>query len=184
MSSPDPARSEPQARAALGADFIVPALACGLTLYYLVSTTELVWEARATGTVIGLVLLTLCVAHIARLGKRIASGEASFSFGDLFRNDEFNRQRLGLIAMVAIYVATITWVGATIGLFFLLIGCMWLLGVRNTRQLVGVALTSAVLVHLALITLLGSKLPRGLILNQLWPTEVVEEPAAKAGKKR
>ena len=120
----------------------------------------------------------------ATSATRIASGEASFSFGDLFRNDEFNRQRLGLIAMVAIYVATITWVGATIGLFFLLIGCMWLLGVRNTRQLVGVALTSAVLVHLALITLLGSKLPRGLILNQLWPTEVVEEPAAKAGKKR
>lgn len=183
MSSPDPARSEPQARAALGADFIIPALACGLTVYYLISTTELVWEARATGTVIGLVLLALCVAHVARLGKRIASGEASFSLGDLVRNDEFNRQRFGLIAMVAIYVATIYWVGATIGLFFLLIGCMRLLGVTSIRQLIGVALISAVLVHLALITLLDSKLPRGLILNQLWPSEMVEEPA-KAGKKR
>ena len=56
MSDPHPAPSEPQPRAALGADFIIPLLACGLTLYYFVSTLDLVWEARATGTVIGLVL--------------------------------------------------------------------------------------------------------------------------------
>jgi hypothetical protein len=169
MSSPDPGSSEPPARAALGADFIIPALAGGLTVYYLVSTTDLVWEARATGTVIGLVLLALCIAHCARLGLRIASGHGSFSTGDLFRNDEFNRQRFGLAVMVMIYVVTITWVGATIGLFFLLIGCMALLGVRSFKTLIGVAFVAAIVVHLALITLLDSKLPRGLILDSIFP---------------
>jgi hypothetical protein len=165
MSNPDSGTSEPRGRAAVGADFIIPALASGLAVYYLASTVDLVWEARATGTVIGLVLLALCIAQCARLGLRIASGRGSFSLGDLLRNDEFNRQRLGLAAMVTLYVVTISWVGATIGLFFLLIGCMRLLGVRSIRALVGVAFLSAAIVHLALITLLGSKLPRGVILD-------------------
>ena len=72
--------------------------------------------------------------------------------------------------MVTTYVVTIYWVGATVGLFFLLVGCMWLLGVTRVRTLVGVALIPRVFVHLALITLLGSKLPRGLILDRLSPT--------------
>ena len=165
MSNRDSGTSEPRCRVAVGADFIIPALASELAVYYLASTVDLVWEARATGTVIGLVLLALCIAQCARLGLRIASGRGSFSLGDLLRNDEFNRQRLGLAAMVTLYVVTIYWVGATIGLFFLLIGCMRLLGVRSVRALVGVAFLSAAIVHLALIILLGSKLPRGVILD-------------------
>jgi len=182
MSSPGNGTSEPQARPALGADFIIPALGCGLALYYFASTTELVWEARATGTVIGLVLLALCIAHCARLGLHIAAGRGSLAFGELFRNDEFNRQRLGLGVMVMIYVLTIYWVGATVGLFFLLIGCMWLLGVRSVRTLVSIAAVAAVFVHLTLITLLDSKLPRGVLFGQSGPA-ATEEPA-KAGKKR
>ncbi len=184
MSSPDKGSSEPQARAALGADFIIPALACGLALYYFASTTELVWEARATGTVIGLVLLALCVAQFAKLGLRIAAGQASLSTGDLFKNDEFNRQRLGLAAMVMVYILTIHWVGATIGLFFLLIGCMWLLGVRSIKTLAGVALIAAVFVHLTLITLLDSKLPRGLIIDQLAPAPASQVPTSPATSKK
>jgi hypothetical protein len=179
MSNPDPAPSGPEPRAALGVDFIIPALACGLAIYYFVSTTDLVWEARATGTVIGLILLALCIAHIARLGLRIATGSGSFSFGDLFRNDEFNRQRFGLGVMVMIYIVTIHWVGATVGLFVLLIGCMRLLGVRSIKTLVGVALVAAVFVHLTLITLLDSKLPRGLIVDQFSPTPVSQATSKK-----
>jgi hypothetical protein len=138
-----------------------------------------VWEARATGTVIGLTLLALCAVLFVKIGIRIAAGQANLGFGDLFRDDEFNRQRLGLIVMVALYVVTLHWVGATIGLFFLLIGCMWLLGVRRWRTLIGVALTAAVFVHLLLITLLDSKLPRGLIIDQFAPTPQSELKSKK-----
>ena len=173
MKYPDSAPPEPQVRVPIGADFIIPLLACGLAVYYFISTTELVWEARATGTVIGLVLISLCIALFVKFGLRIASGQASLGIGDLFRNDEFNRQRFGLMAMMTLYIVTIYRVGATVGLFFLLVGI---------RTLVGVALISAVLVHLALITLLDSKLPRGLLFGQSGPA-ATEEPA-KAGKKR
>lgn len=39
--------------AQLGADLIIPVLAAGFTLYYLISSSNLVWEARANGTVVG-----------------------------------------------------------------------------------------------------------------------------------
>jgi hypothetical protein len=179
MTNPDGGAPEPPARAALGADLIIPVLGCALTVYYLISTTDLVWEARATGTVIGLTLLALCAALFVKLGLRVARGEEDRGFGDLLRNDEFNRQRFGLIVMVAIYIATIYWVGATIGLFFLLVGCMWLLGVRSWKQLIGISLTAAVFVHLMLITLLDSRLPRGLIIDQFAPA-----PASEKAKKK
>jgi hypothetical protein len=178
MSSSDPAPSESPARVPLGGDFIIPLIACGQTLYYLASTTDLVWEARATGTVIGLTLLVLCAAHLVRLGLRISSGSASLGTGTLFENDLFNRQRAGLAAMVAIYIVTIYWVGATVGLFFLLVGCMRLLGVKSWRTLIAVALVAAVFVHLSLITLLDSKLPRGWIIDQ-FSTTSDSEPAPK-----
>jgi hypothetical protein len=179
MSSPEGGGSEPRARAPLGADLIIPVLGCALTIYYLASTTDLVWEARATGTVIGVVLLALCAVLFLKLGISVASGQATLSFGDLFRNDGFNRQRFGLAAMVMIYVVTIYWIGATVGLFFLLVGCMWLLGVRGARQLIGIALFAALFVHLTLITLLGSRLPRGWIVDQFSPT-----PASEATSKK
>ena len=175
----DPAPSDPPARVALGAELIIPLLGCGLTLYYLLSTLDLVWEARATGTMIGLTLLALCAAVLAKLGLRIAAGRGSLGTGDLFRNDAYNRQRFGLAAMVALYIVTIHWIGATVGLFFLLIGAMWLLGVRSARQLIGIATVAALFVHLALITLLDSKLPRGLIVDQFAPTPASESTPSK-----
>jgi hypothetical protein len=165
MSDPDPGALEPQPRPALGADCIIPALACALTVYYLVSTVDLVWEAKATGIVIGLVLLALCVAQFVRLGLRIVAGDGSLRLGELIKDDVFNRQRLGLTAMVGLFVVSIHWVGTTLGLFLLLVGCMRLLGVTSIRTLVGVATVTAAVVHLALITLLDSKLPRGVLMN-------------------
>jgi hypothetical protein len=145
----------------LGADFIIPVLACGLTAYYVLSTLDLVWEAKVTGLFIGAILVALCVVHFVRLGRQLASGRGNLSFGELVNNDLFNRQRLGLLVLVTLFIVTIHWVGTTLGLFLLLIGCMWILGVRNIRTLVGVAFTTAAVVYVLLIHLLGSKLPRG-----------------------
>jgi hypothetical protein len=180
MSNPEPASTEPPAPTPLGGDFIIPLLGCGLTIYYLASTTDLVWEARATGTLIGLTLLVLCAAHFIRLGLRIAAGKGNFGTGDLFANTAFNRQRAGLAAAVAIYIVTIYWVGATVGLFLLLIACMWILGIRSWRPLIGIALGAALFVHLSLIVLLDSRLPRGWVIDQFAPPLASDS----AGKKK
>jgi hypothetical protein len=104
-----------------------------------------------------------------RIGLQVAAGTGNLGLGGLVDNNLFNRQRLVLIVLVALFVATIQWVGTTLDLFLVLIGCMWTLGVRGVRTLVGVAFVTAAVVHLLLITLLGSKLPQGVLVNLIWP---------------
>lgn len=168
--------SEKQDQAAsppLAADFIIPVLACGLTAYYFATTIDLVWEAKATGLFIGIILLTLCVVHMVRMRLLIMTGSGRFSFGDLFSNHLFNRQRLALLALVAIFIVSIQWIGTTLGLFLLLAGAMLVMGVRGIRALVGVALVTATTVYVLLIYLLGSRLPQGPVEKFLtWLTSL------------
>jgi hypothetical protein len=162
MSDPE-LESARVSRTALGGDLIIPVLACGLAAYYFGSTVDLVWEAKATGIFVGAVLVALCVAQFARIGRRLVAGSASLGLGELIAKTEFNKQRFGLIALVALFIVTLHWVGTTLGLFLLLIGCMLLLGVRSVRALLGIAAVTAAVVHLLLITLLNSRLPRGVL---------------------
>jgi hypothetical protein len=170
MSDPD-LEPERASSAALGADLIIPVLACGLVVYYFASTVDLVWEAKATGLFIGAVLVAFCIAQFVRLGLRIAAGEGSFDLGELTSDNVFNRQRLALVVLAALFVTTLHWVGTTLGLFLLLICAMWVLGVRSLRALIGVAFATAAVVHLVLIYLLNSRLPQGAIerlLGAVW----------------
>src|SRR5262245_30868819 len=113
MSDP---QGEPEraARVPLGGDLIIPLLACGLAAYYFASTVDLVWEAKATGLVVGIVLVMLCVAHFARVGRRVVSGAASLGLGELIAPTTFNKQRLALIALAALFIVSLPWVGTTL----------------------------------------------------------------------
>jgi hypothetical protein len=157
-----PAREDAHA-GPLGADFIIPVLALALIAYYSATTMGLNWEAKVTGVVIGAVLAPLCIVHMVRMGLAIARGQGTYGFGDLVNNTAFNRQRLGLIALMATFIATIEWVGTTLGLFLLLVGCMLLMGVRSVRALVGVAFATTAVVYVLLIVLLNSRLPQGVV---------------------
>src|SRR3954471_24448437 len=84
---------------ALGAYFIIPLLACALTVYFLISTAGLIWEARSTGTFIGVILLGLCAAQFIRLGLQVARGEATLGLGEMAENSYYNRLRLGLLLL-------------------------------------------------------------------------------------
>ncbi len=146
---------------------IIPLLACGLAIYFLISTSELAWEARATGSMVAYVLLGLCLALFLRGGLRAMRGTGQYSFGDLFENSLFNRQRVGLVALLVLFIATIPWLGTTLGIFLLLLASLRLMGVTNATQLLGISLTSAAVVYLLFIFLLNSRMPRGLIEKAL-----------------
>ena len=147
---------------ALGAYFIVPLLASALTIYYFISTRGLIWEARATGTFIGGILLTLCGVQFLRLSLKIVRGEATLGFGGIFDDTLFNRQRLALLVFTTAFVVALPWIGTTVGLFILIIASIRVMGVRDWRTLVAVAFITAALVHLLLIYSLGSQLPQGV----------------------
>lgn len=155
----DPIRAD--APEPLGADFIIPVLACGLAIYYLATTTDLVWEARAAGVFVGVPLLAMCAFHFARTGYRIAQGKGTLGTGDLFANTPFNRQRLALAVLIALFVAAIPFIGTSLGLFLVLVASMWVLGVRRVRTLVLVAGVTSATVYLLLIQLVSSRLPQG-----------------------
>lgn len=146
---------------ALGAYFIIPLLATILTVYYLVSTVDLIWEAKSTGIYIGVVLLALCAAQFIRLGLQVARGEATLGLGDLTENSFFNRLRLGLLLLAIAFVALLPVLGTTLGLFLVLIAMVRLMGVTNWRVLVTIAFVTAAIVHGLLIYLLDSPLPQG-----------------------
>jgi hypothetical protein len=158
--SPEVGRGE---KPALGAYFIIPILACALTIYFLVSTANLIWEARSTGTFIGAILLALCVAQFIKLGLRVARGEATIGFGDLVENTFYNRLRLGLLVLMTAFILLLPVLGTTLGLFLVLIAMVRLMGVTSWRVLFAVAFITSACVHILLIYLLGSQLPQGLL---------------------
>ncbi len=150
-------------KAALGADLIIPAIGSGLAIYYLLSTAELDWEARSAGLFVGTVLLSLCAVQLVRSVVALVSGRASIGFDDLLANTLHNRQRLGLMVLVALFIATIGWTGTTLGLFLLLVGSLLVMGVREPVKLFLVAFCTSAVVYTMLIYLLDTRLPRGVI---------------------
>lgn len=154
-------------RPAIGADLILPLFAVALTIYYLIDTWGLSWEAKATGFIVGVVLLTLCSAQILRVLASTSMGRASLSLGVLIADTQYNRRRLGLVALAILFIATIHIVGTTLGLFLLLLGGMWITGVRNVTTLTAVSITTAAVVYVLLILLLATRLPRGIVENAL-----------------
>lgn len=147
---------------ALGAYFIIPILASLLTIYFLVSTAGLIWEARSNGTFIGVILLALCAAQIVRLGLQVARGEATLGLGEIVDDTQFNRQRLWLLIAMVAFVAGLPLIGTTVGLFIVMQVTMWLMGVRRWTSLLTVAVLAAASVHILLIVALGSQLPQGV----------------------
>jgi hypothetical protein len=158
--SPEAGRGQ---KSALGAFFIIPLLACALTIYFFVSTSDLNWEARSTGTFIGGILLCLCAAQFLRLGLKVARGEATLGLGDLIENTFYNRLRLGLLVLMTAFILLLPVLGTTLGLFLVLIAMVRLMGVKSWRVLLAIAFITAAIVHGLLIYLLGSQLPQGLM---------------------
>ncbi|MEJ1159471.1 hypothetical protein [Prosthecomicrobium sp. N25] len=145
------------------ADGFVPLLAAGLTGYYLVSTLDLTWEARSTGTLVGSALLGLCALQFARMVVERSTGVAVPGFGGLFADTPHNRTRLALITALAGFVLLIPWTGTTLGLFLLLLAGMLAMGVRSPLQLFGIAGGVSAFVLILFLGLLKSRLPRGAL---------------------
>lgn len=154
-------------RQPLGAELILPLLASGLTIYYLIDTATLAWEARATGVIIGVVLLALCTVQFVRTAIRLLTGTASLSLGAFAADTPDNRRRLGLLVLSILFILTIEYVGTTLGLFLFLYAAMWMMGVRSQTQLVAISFCTAATVFVLLVWLLGSRLPRGIVENGL-----------------
>lgn len=154
--------SAPRDKAALGADLIIPLLAAGFTIYFLVDSASLVWEARANGTVIGVTLLVMIMVQVARIFLQVRTGVATLGMGEFGRLSRNQIKRLTIIAILAAFVALVPLLGTTLGLFLTTLALMAVLGVRQPALLLGVAAAVAGTVYVLFIAILKTQLPAGV----------------------
>jgi hypothetical protein len=150
-------------RAAQGADLIIQVLAAGFTIYFLADTWNLTWEAKANGLVIGTLLLALTAIQLVRMGLDAAAHRTSLRLGAFAERSPTQFQRLALVAILIIWLATISWLGTTLSLALVMAASMWVLGVRSWNTLAIASTGTAAGVYVLFILLLGSRLPHGIV---------------------
>ena len=153
---------------ALGADLVVPALALAFAIYFFVSTADLIWEAKANGVVIGLALVILIAFQVGRTVLQLMKGEGGPGFGTLSQ-PELVWKRIGLVVVTAIFIATLPWLGLTLGLWLGMAAQLWIIGVRSRKTLFWLPVGTAACVYLLFIVALDSGFPHGPIENLLAP---------------
>jgi hypothetical protein len=149
-------------RTPLGADLIIPALALAFAAYFFVSIADLAWEAKANGTVIGGALVVLVLIQLVRIGVRLARGRAGLGLAPVLEPRDALPKRLGLVAVTIAFIATLHWLGLTLGLLLALYASLWLMGARG-KPLYIIPVVVAALAYLLFVALLRTEIPHGLI---------------------
>ena len=153
------------AKPAIGGDLVIPVLAVAFTTYYLASTSNLTWEAKANGVVIGVMLYVLIAIHLVRIGVKVARGQATLGFGELVEFSKAQWQRFAIVAILIVFIAAVGYVGTSLGLFLTVFALMWVLDERRWSNLIGVSFATTATVYLLFIVFLGTRLPRGPVEN-------------------
>jgi hypothetical protein len=146
----------------LGGDLVIPALALGFAAYFFVSIVDLAWEAKANGMVIGGVLVLLVLMQIVRIGIQLARGTGSLSMAALWQPRDAFGKRIGMVVVTVVFIATLKWLGLTLGLLLALLAALWIMGVRG-KALVILPLAVAAAAYLLFVVLLNTDIPHGPI---------------------
>jgi hypothetical protein len=150
-------------RPPLGADLVIPGLALAFAVYFLGSIADLAWEAKANGVMIGIILILLVAVQVARIALAVARGQGSLAADPLWLPREAFVRRLGLVAVTVLFIATLEWLGLTLGLALAMLAALWISGVRNRAALIWIPLIVAASVYLLFIAVLQSEFPHGPI---------------------
>jgi hypothetical protein len=157
----------PDSKDAAFGDLVIPALAIAFALYFFDSIWDLAWEARATGVVVGTVLLVLVALLVLRVARRLLAGRATLSFGPLLGPWPYAPQRIGIVLLCALFIAVLPWLGLTLGLFVLTSALMFLLGAGNWRAIVTISGIVSAAAYVLFVALLNTRMPHGPIENLL-----------------
>ena len=120
-------------------------------------------EAKANAVLIGTILVVLIAVQLARMGRQLARGEGDLSTAPLWQPAEVTGKRLGMVAVTVAFIATLPWLGLTLGLFVAMLAALWVMGVRRRAVLVALPFAVAAAAYLLFILLLQSDFPHGPI---------------------
>jgi hypothetical protein len=144
-----------------GADLVIPGLALAFAVYFFFSIAGLGWEAKANGVLIGTVLVVLIGFQLVLTIRELVQGRASLGMDVLWLPREALVKRLGLVVITVLFIATLKWLGLTLGLYLSLLTSLLIMGVRSRVALVCVPLAIAAAAYLMFILLLQSDFPHG-----------------------
>ena len=147
----------------LGADLVIPALALAFAAYFFVSIADLAWEAKANGMIIGSVLVLLIVVQLVRIIAQLVRREGSLGMASLWQPREALVKRLGMVAVTVAFIATLQWLGLTLGLALSMFAALWIMGVRQRYALILVPLLVSMAAYGFFIAALQSDIPHGPI---------------------
>ena len=150
-----------------GADLVIPAISLAFAGYFFVSIYDLQWEAKANGLLIGSALVILVLVQLVRMGLEVARGKASLAFTPLLEPREALLPRIALVLITFTFIATLKWLGVTLGLFLGLFASLWALGIRKRKQLVLIPLLTAAAVYVLFIAVLDASFPHGPVEHAL-----------------
>jgi hypothetical protein len=147
----------------LGADLVIPLLALGFAIYFFWSITDLAWEAKANGVVIGAALIALVVLQVARIALAVARGEGDLRTDPLWQPRDVLLKRLGMVAVTVAFILLLQVLGLTLSLFAAMAVALWLMGVRRISVVLGISFGVAAAAYLLFIAVLDAGFPHGLI---------------------
>jgi tripartite tricarboxylate transporter TctB family protein len=148
-------------KAPLGADFIIPLLALAFAAYFFVSISDLAWEAKANGVLIGSILVILVGIQIVRLCVRVARREGSLSLAPVLAPRDALPRRIGLVLITVVFIVAMEWLGLTLALFLAMAAALYLMGLRKPVRIFWIAFAVSASAYLLFIALLGSDIPHG-----------------------
>ena len=147
----------------LGADLVIPLLALGFASYFFWSITDLAWEAKANGVVIGVALVALVLIQVARVVLAVARGQGDLRTDPLWQPGDVLFKRLGMVAVTVAFILLLQVLGLTLSLFLAMAAALWLMGVRRPSLVLGIAFGVAAAAYLLFIAVLDAGFPHGLI---------------------
>jgi hypothetical protein len=150
-------------KAPLGADLVIPVLALGFSIYFFWSISDLAWEAKANGVIIGAILIALVVIQIARIGLAVARGQADLRTDPLWQPREVLFKRIGMVAVTVAFIALLQVLGLTLSLLAAMAAGLAVMGVRKPLTLAGISFAVAGAAYLLFIALLDAGFPHGPI---------------------
>jgi hypothetical protein len=150
-------------KAALGADLVIPLLALGFAIYFFWSITDLAWEAKANGVVIGTALIALVVVQVARIALAVAQGRGDLRTDPLWQPRDVLLKRIGMVAVTVAFILLLQVLGLTLSLFASMAVALWLMDVRRPSLIFGISFGVAAAAYLLFIAVLDAGFPHGFI---------------------
>lgn len=148
-------------RKGVGADLILPLMAAGYAAYYVFTIREFPWEAQMNGTFIAIVIWLLVGALLVRTFVRLRRNEVTLRPTGVTTPRAKLLQRIGFVALTALNIALMPWIGFTLTVMLFLLSSMWLLGVRAPKPLVLIPLAAGSIGYVFFIVALDTRLPYG-----------------------